>query len=89
MCIRDSPSTYSAIVETIQARGYVEQIDRRFHPTDIGISVNDLLAEHFKDIVDLAFTASMEEKLDRVAEDGDDWVKVLSDFCLLYTSRCV
>jgi len=74
------PSTYSAIVETIQARGYVEQIDRRFHPTDIGISVNDLLAEHFKDIVDLAFTASMEEKLDRVAEDGDDWVKVLSDF---------
>ena len=46
------PSTYSAIVETIQARGYVEQIDRRFHPTDIGFAVNDLLAEHFKDIVD-------------------------------------
>jgi DNA topoisomerase-1 len=74
------PSTYSTIVETIQARGYVEQIERRFHPTDIGFAVNDLLAEHFKDIVDLAFTASMEEKLDRVAEDGADWVKVLGDF---------
>ncbi len=74
------PSTYSAIVETIQARGYVEQIDRRFHPTDIGFSVNDLLAEHFKDIVDLAFTASMEAKLDNVADGGGDWIKVLADF---------
>jgi len=77
------PSTYSAIVETIQARGYVEQIERRFHPTEIGFSVNDLLAEHFPDIVDLAFTASMEAKLDRVAEgDGNDteWRRVLSDF---------
>ena len=74
------PSTYSSIVETIQARGYVEQIERRFHPTDIGISVNDLLAEHFKDIVDLAFTASMEEKLDRVAEGEGEWQTVLADF---------
>ncbi|MFN2460376.1 MAG: type I DNA topoisomerase, partial [Candidatus Velthaea sp.] len=74
------PSTYSAIVETIQARGYVEQIERRFHPTDIGFSVNDLLAEHFPEIVNLAFTASMEEKLDKVAEENGDWVKVLSDF---------
>jgi DNA topoisomerase-1 len=74
------PSTYSAIVETIQARGYVEQVDRRFHPTDIGFSVNDLLVEHFKDIVDLPFTALMEEKLDRVADGGGDWVKVLGDF---------
>ncbi len=74
------PSTYSAIVETIQARGYVEQIERRFHPTDIGFSVNDLLAEHFKDIVDLAFTASMEAKLDNVADSGGDWIKLLADF---------
>jgi DNA topoisomerase I len=84
------PSTYSAIVETIQARGYVEQIDRRFHPTEIGISVNDLLAEHFPDIVDLAFTASMEGKLDRVAEgDGndDEWRKVLSDFYIPFAKE--
>jgi DNA topoisomerase-1 len=77
------PSTYSAIVETIQARGYVEQLDRRFQPTEIGESVNDLLVEHFPEIVDLTFTASMEGKLDTLAETGGDWAataKVLSDF---------
>lgn len=77
------PSTYSAIVETIQARGYVEQVDRRFAPTEIGESVNDLLVEHFPEIVDLTFTASMEGKLDTLAETGGDWEatsKVLSDF---------
>ncbi|MBV9439718.1 MAG: topoisomerase DNA-binding C4 zinc finger domain-containing protein, partial [Candidatus Eremiobacteraeota bacterium] len=77
------PSTYSTIVETIQARGYVEQIERRFHPTQIGEAVNDLLAEHFRDIVDLRFTASMERKLDELAERGGDWdatVEVLGGF---------
>ncbi len=74
------PSTYSTIVETIQARGYVEQLERRFHPTDIGISVNDLLAEHFSDIVSLQFTANMEDRLDKVAEGNDDWVEVLREF---------
>jgi DNA topoisomerase-1 len=74
------PSTYSTIVETIQARGYVTQIERRFQPTDIGIAVNDLLAEHFPDIVDLNFTAQMEGDLDKVAEGGEDWVKLLDRF---------
>ncbi len=74
------PSTYSSIVETIQARGYVEQIERRFHPTDIGIQVNDLLAEHFKDVVDPGFTAQMERDLDGVADNGGDWVAVLRSF---------
>jgi DNA topoisomerase I len=74
------PSTYSAIVETIQARGYVVQEERRFHPTEIGISVNDLLAEHFRDIVDLQFTASIEAQLDQVAENGADWVAILRTF---------
>ncbi len=74
------PSTYSSIVETIQARGYVEQVDRRFHPTDIGIQVNDLLAEHFTDVVDPTFTAQMEGELDGVADRGDDWVAVLRTF---------
>ena len=77
------PSTYSAIVETIQARGYVEQLERRFHPTEIGEAVNDLLVEHFKEIVDLTFTASMETRLDALAEQGGDWeatAKVLGDF---------
>ena len=74
------PSTYSTIVDTIQARGYVTQEDRRFKPTDIGIAVNDLLAEHFKDIVDLKFTAGMEDSLDKVAEGHEDWVRILRDF---------
>jgi len=77
------PSTYSAIVETIQARGYVEQLERRFHPTEIGEAVNDLLVEHFNEIVDLTFTASMESQLDELAERGGDWqqtARVLGDF---------
>jgi DNA topoisomerase-1 len=77
------PSTYSAIVETIQARGYVEQRERRFFPTEIGESVNDLLAEHFPDVVSLTFTADMEGKLDALAEGAGDWAataKVLGDF---------
>ncbi|MEO6913524.1 MAG: DNA topoisomerase, partial [Candidatus Baltobacteraceae bacterium] len=74
------PSTYSTIVETIQARQYVNQQERRFHPTEIGIAVNDLLAEHFPDIVDLEFTASMEGQLDKVAVGTEDWVGVLRKF---------
>jgi len=74
------PSTYSTIVETIQARQYVTQAERRFYPTEIGVAVNDLLAEHFPDIVDLEFTASMEDRLDRVEEGDEDWVSVLKKF---------
>ncbi|MDQ6941451.1 MAG: type I DNA topoisomerase [Candidatus Eremiobacteraeota bacterium] len=77
------PSTYSAIVETIQARGYAEQLERRFHPTEIGEQVNELLEKHFPDIVDLKFTASMEGQLDTLAETGGDWeatAKVLGAF---------
>jgi DNA topoisomerase-1 len=74
------PSTYSTIVETIQARGYVIQVERRFAPTEIGIAVNDLLAEHFPDVVDLRFTAQMEGDLDKVAEGHEDWVNLLGRF---------
>ncbi|GAC1348742.1 MAG: type I DNA topoisomerase [Vulcanimicrobiaceae bacterium] len=74
------PSTYSSIVETIQARQYVEQLDRRFRPTDIGMQVNDLLAEHFKDIMNLQYTAKMESELDEVEENGRDWRAVLGEF---------
>jgi DNA topoisomerase-1 len=74
------PSTYSTIVETIQARGYVEQDARRFRPTEIGISVNDLLAEHFREIMDLKYTANMESELDQVEDHKADWVDVLRAF---------
>ncbi len=74
------PSTYSTIVETIQARGYVTQQERRFMPTEIGTAVNDLLVEHFPKIVSLDFTASMEGDLDKVAVGSEDWVALLRGF---------
>jgi len=74
------PSTYGTIVETIQTRQYVTQVDRRFRPTEIGTAVNDLLAEHFKDIIDEKYTAKMERELDDVEEDKRDWVDVLRGF---------
>ncbi|HUY10684.1 MAG TPA: type I DNA topoisomerase [Candidatus Dormibacteraeota bacterium] len=81
------PSTYGSIVETIQARGYVEQAERRFKPTDIGIAVNDLLVEHFPDIVDLKFTAQMEGDLDKVADGQADWVAILRRFYEPFAER--
>jgi DNA topoisomerase I len=74
------PSTYSTIVETIQARGYVTQQERRFVPTEIGAAVNDLLVEYFPKIVNLDFTASMEGDLDKVAVGNEDWVALLRGF---------
>ncbi len=74
------PSTYSSIVETIQARHYVQQVERRFQPTEIGSAVNDLLVEHFGDIMNLAYTAKMENELDLVEEHKEDWVNVLRRF---------
>ncbi|MGA8661816.1 MAG: type I DNA topoisomerase [Candidatus Cybelea sp.] len=74
------PSTYSTIVETIQARGYVTQQERRFMPTEIGTAVNDLLVEHFPKILNLAFTAQMEGDLDKVAVGHENWITLLRSF---------
>ena len=74
------PSTYAAIVETIQGRGYVRMVDRRFEPQEIGEVVNDLLKTHFPEIVDENFTSEMEQRLDRVEEAHDDWVSLLRAF---------
>jgi DNA topoisomerase I len=75
------PSTYAPILSNIEERGYVEQIEnRRLKPTDLGFIVNDLLVAHFSEIVDVGFTAKMEEKLDKIAEGKEDWVGVLSGF---------
>jgi DNA topoisomerase-1 len=74
------PSTYAPILSTIQTRGYVQLVERRFHPTDLGFIVNDLLVEHFGDIVDLGFTARMEENLDLIASGEKEWVPVLRRF---------
>lgn len=74
------PSTYAPIVSTIQARGYVEQKERRLFPTSLGGIVNDLLVEYFPEVVDVGFTAQMEEALDRVASGEEEWVPVIRGF---------
>ncbi len=75
------PSTYAPIMSTIQDRGYVEKDEqKRFRPTEIGTLVNDMLVEHFPKIVDIAFTAHMEEDLDNIAEGKTEWVPVIKTF---------
>ena len=74
------PSTYAPILSTIQERGYVFREQKRLVPTETGLLVNDLLVSHFPDVVDLGFTAHMEEDLDEVAEGDRPWVQVLKEF---------
>ncbi len=74
------PSTYAPIISTIQQRGYVERREKRLHPTELGFVVNDLLVKYFPDIIDVGFTARMEEHLDSVASGDEAWVPVLRDF---------
>ncbi|OGZ33395.1 MAG: DNA topoisomerase I [Candidatus Portnoybacteria bacterium RBG_19FT_COMBO_36_7] len=75
------PSTYAPIISTIQDRNYVQKDEKRkFFPTDIGFSVNDMLVEHFPEIVDLKFTALIEEELDHIAEGQKKWQPVIKEF---------
>ncbi|MFA4999699.1 MAG: type I DNA topoisomerase [Parcubacteria group bacterium] len=82
------PSTYAPIISVIQARQYVDKNEqRRFVPTDIGEKVNKLLTEHFPEIVDISFTADMENKLDAVASGKEDWKKIVIDFYEPFTKN--
>jgi DNA topoisomerase-1 len=74
------PSTYAAIISTIQDRGYVTVQNRRFYAEKIGEVVTERLIENFSDLMDYGFTADMEEKLDSIAEGKDQWLKVLDAF---------
>lgn len=74
------PSTYAPIISTIQQRGYVERYEKRLYPTELGEIVNDLLVEYFPDIVNVQFTAQMEDDLDRIATGDEEWVKILGEF---------
>ncbi len=75
------PSTYAPTIATIQERQYVEKgADKRFRPTEIGILVNDLLVEHFPQVVDIKFTSHMEDDLDKIARGEMKWVPVLKEF---------
>ena len=71
------PSTYASIIATIQDRQYVELAEKKFRPTELGLTVNDLLVKHFPSIMDITFTAGMESQLDGVAEGKEDWVQMM------------
>ena len=74
------PSTYAPTISTIQQRGYVERVEKRLIPTETGMKVNDLMVQYFSDVVDLGFTARMEEDLDMIAEGQAEWVEVMHEF---------
>ncbi len=74
------PSTYAPIITTVQNRGYVTREDKRLYPTETGTVVNDLLVDHFANIVDLGFTASMEGELDKVASGQREWQPLIHEF---------
>jgi DNA topoisomerase-1 len=75
------PSTYAAILDTIQKRGYAEKRERRFFPSELGLAVSDLLVEGFPDnIMDAGFTARMEDELDEVEEGNRSYQQTLRDF---------
>lgn len=74
------PSTYAPTITTIIARGYVNRTKKTLAPTELGMIVNSIISEHFKDIVDIAFTAGMETNLDMVEEGKCDWHKIIDDF---------
>ncbi len=74
------PSTYAAIISTIQDRGYVQVENKRFYATKMGDIVTERLVESFADLMDYGFTANMEESLDVVAEGAKDWIDLLDEF---------
>ena len=74
------PSTYSAILSTIQERQYVQKIGGKFTPTEIGLVVTDLLIENFRDIFDVQYTARLEEELDEIEEGKEGWTDALAEF---------
>ncbi len=74
------PSTYAPTITTIISRGYVSREKKRLYPTELGYMVTDVMLEYFAPIVDVDFTAQMEEKLDEVEEGQEEWRAVLRDF---------
>jgi DNA topoisomerase I len=74
------PSTYASILSTIQDKEYVKKEENRFHPTELGFLVTDLLVESFPKVMDVAFTARLENDLDEVEEGKADWQRILGQF---------
>ena len=74
------PSTYAQILGTIQDRGYVRRERGTLFPTDLGMQVTDMLVPHFPEVMDVEFTAQLEESLDKIEEGDADWVKTVETF---------
>ncbi len=74
------PSTYAAIISTIQDREYVRLEEKRFAPSELGVTVSDQLSEHFPELMDVGFTADMENNLDAVSEGKQDWTALIKKF---------
>ena len=74
------PSTYATVIDTLKSRSYVDLIEKKFHPTEVGIVTTDKLQEFFSNIINVKYTADMENDLDKIAEAKIDNVKVLKDF---------
>lgn len=81
------PSTYAKIIDTIKERGYVTLEEKKFKPTEIGIETTDKLQEFFSDLINVKYTAEMENDLDEVAEGHKVWNKVLAEFYKLFEPR--
>ena len=81
------PSTYAGTIDTIKQRGYVELVEKKFKPTEIGIETTDKLQEFFSDLINVEYTREMEEDLDKVADGKAVWNKVLEDFYKLFEPR--
>ena len=74
------PSTYAPTISTLLARDYVEREKKNLMPTELGEIVNTIMSEYFKDVVNVEFTANMEESLDSIEEGKNEWKKVVGDF---------
>lgn len=74
------PSTYASIISVLTKRKYVEKENKYMVPTEVAYKITDILVQYFPDIMDVDFTAKMEEDLDKIEEGGVDWHKIISDF---------
>jgi len=80
------PSTYVPTIGTLQYRTYVEKVDKKFRPTELGITVNSFLVQYFSDIVNVAFTAKMEKQLDEIESNQKKWEETLKTFYKKFSS---
>lgn len=81
------PSTYAKTIDTIKERNYVELVEKRFKPTDIGIETTDKLQEFFSDLINVEYTRDMEDELDLIADGKLVWNSVLDEFYQLFEPR--